>query len=268
MQNQSHASIAVKKRILLAFSAVLVCPFVWLFLSGVTSWRGKPLDPKEFWKGKTIWLDTTALLAAQKHGRFYPPIPFGEKKFSSYPEKDITGSSGGSEAGGTLYYWNDREAAFWSDFERTQPRPPEELERKQAEVKRAIQDSQSWVGISQNDLKAFQGSVRSKPIGENYPPEAFTDEALYWSYIASQNRQYQSLVQRNEKLAAKDLADRSGVDLTLLTNALNADQIKMANSWKIAYLKRLKNQNVDQSYINAYLKAWNIQPGELVAFGN
>lgn len=40
----------------------------WL-LAAETGWWGKPLDPKEFWKGRVIWLDASASMAAQRHGR-------------------------------------------------------------------------------------------------------------------------------------------------------------------------------------------------------
>ncbi len=69
-----------------------------------TSWWGNPLDPKTFWKDKTVWLDLKARLAAHKLGRLYPPIPFGETNFSSYSEKDIADRTGGSEGGSTVYH--------------------------------------------------------------------------------------------------------------------------------------------------------------------
>jgi hypothetical protein len=35
--------------------------------------------------------------------------------------------------------------------------------------------------------------------------------------------------------------------------------------WKIAYLQRLRKEKTDESYINAYLKAWNLSPAEAFA---
>src|SRR5438874_3801368 len=40
-----------------------------------TTWWGKPIDPKEFWKNRVIWNDVSALDAAERRGRGYPPIP-------------------------------------------------------------------------------------------------------------------------------------------------------------------------------------------------
>ena len=55
------------------------------------------------------------------------------------------------------------------------------------------------------------------------------------------------------------------VDPELITNPLTADQIKAANVWKIAYLLRLRREKTDESYINAYLKAWNLSSTEVFA---
>jgi len=38
-----------------------------------TTWWGRPLDPKEFWKNRVVWLDGEATFAANSHGRGYPP---------------------------------------------------------------------------------------------------------------------------------------------------------------------------------------------------
>ena len=47
-------------------------------LAGQTSWWGKPLDPKEFWRGKVVWLDEAAKSAVPVRGRTWLPIPYDE----------------------------------------------------------------------------------------------------------------------------------------------------------------------------------------------
>jgi hypothetical protein len=233
-----------------------------------TSWWGNPLDPKIFWKDKTMWLDINATLAAHRVGRLYPPIPFGETNFSSYSEKDIVCRTGGSEGDSTAYHANDREAAFWNDFERTHPTPPEEIQRKQVEIEGGILASKNWNNISQKDINGILSLEKDRAISLGYPPEALTDDALYWSYVAHQNQQYQGATQPGQTLAVLHSIQSSSVDSKLITNSLNADQIELANAWKIAYLKRLKGQNVDQSYLNAYMQAWNLSSNQVFGAGN
>ena len=228
-----------------------------------TSWWGKPIDSNKFWKGKTIWLDINARRAANKLGRFYPPIPFGETKYSLYSEKDISGGTGGSESGSTDYHMNDREVAFWSEFERTHPTPPEEIERKQVQIEGKILASRNWIGISQNDINDTIAIEKERAISLNYPPEALADDALHCAYMVHQSQQYQQDIQRMPIEVVQAVAHNSGTDLTQLTNSLSAAQIKAANAWKVAYLQRLQKEKVDKSYIDAYLQAWNLPATEV-----
>jgi len=228
-----------------------------------TNWWANPLDPKIFWKDKTVWLDFNARQAANRLGRLYPPIPFGETKYSSYSEKDIAGLTGGSEGGSTVYHSNDREGAFWSEFERTHPRPPEEIVRKQVEIEGKIQTSKNWNGISQKDINSALNAEKERAISLNCPPEALTDDALHWANVVHQNQQYQNDIQRMPIEVVQAVAHNSGMDLTQITNSLSADQIKAANAWKVAYLQRLQKEKVDKSYIDAYLQAWNLPATEV-----
>lgn len=240
-------------------------------IAQMTSWWGKPLDPKAFWKNKTIWLDIKAKEAANRVGRLYPPIPFGDNKFSSYSETDITGLSAASEGDAPAYHFNNRERAYWSDFERSHPLPPEELEIKQVEVESGILDSQHWKddkAIFPSSIAIYQNSAKDAAIREGYPREAFSGDALYWSYVFIKNQQYENNVQTKSAPTAIALAHNAGVDLNLITNALTADQVKKANSWKIAYLKRLKGQNLDQSYLYAYMQTWGLSSNEVFGLGN
>lgn len=237
-------------------------------LAEQTTWWGQPLDPREFWKGRTVWLTTEVKAAANRHGRQYPPIPFGDQKFSSLSEKDIAKRWGVAEGESTVYHYSEREVAYWSDFERTHPLPPEELERKQMDIEGSILASRNWKGITQNEIAIFQGGSKEAAIRDGYPPEAFTDDALYWSYVVNKHREYENNVQTEPGPIASALAHNDAISFDLITNSLNADQVKKANSWKVAYLKRLKSQNVDQSYIDAYMQAWNLSSNDVFGSGS
>jgi hypothetical protein len=233
-----------------------------------TSWWGKPLDPKEFWKGRAIWLDQKAELDAQRRGRFYPPIPLNEKKFSSISEKDIESFTGGAEGSVIAYHYNDRETAFWNDFERTQPIPPDELVRKQIEVEGEILASRTSKIIRQEDVAAIQALVKSQALALNYPPEAFTDDALLSTYVLYQHQKYEGFISNGRTLEADFLLRRVAINHGLITNPPSADNVNASCGWKIAYLKRLRSRNVDQSYLAAYLEAWNLSSNSVFGAAN
>jgi hypothetical protein len=98
------------------------------------------------------------------------------------------------------------------------------------------------------------------------PPEAITDDALYWTYVEQQrevyNTQIAPLVGRNPYVVSNYLA-KLYVASEVVTNTLTPEQLKAANAWKVAYLQRLQRENTDDSYINAYLKAWNLTASEV-----
>ena len=62
-----------------------------LLLADKTTWWGKRLDPKEFWKGKVIWNDRIAEFEANRRGRGYPPIPYDDPRFEHHSNIDKTG---------------------------------------------------------------------------------------------------------------------------------------------------------------------------------
>ncbi|MEY4385366.1 MAG: hypothetical protein RLY20_649 [Verrucomicrobiota bacterium] len=53
------------------------------------------------------------------------------------------------------------------------------------------------------------------------------------------------------------------VDPKYITEPLAPDQLKAANAWKIAYLQHLRREKTDESYIHAYLKAWNLTEADV-----
>jgi hypothetical protein len=230
-----------------------------------TSWWGKPLDPKDFWKGKTIWLDTQTKLEARRHGRFYPPMPFEDTNFAFRSDKDDAFAPTSIEGGNIAFHDTDKENAFWNRFELTHPRPPEELERKQNELATDILEGRGS-NLTPKDIASVDNFIRSRTISQNFPAELVTDDALYWGYVSYQRQEYQNLIksrQASKSFAVEHFLGELFVDAKLITDPLTNDQIKAANAWKIAYLQRLQNEKVDQSYINAYIKAWNLSPEQV-----
>ena len=54
-------------------------------------------------------------------------------------------------------------------------------------------------------------------------------------------------------------------DLLEASDIYPYEKVQVVNAWKIAYLQRLQQQNTDSSYIDAYLKAWNLPASALSA---
>jgi hypothetical protein len=239
----------------------------WL-LAPNTSWWGKPLDPKEFWKGRIIWLDSSAQRAAQRRGRSFPPMPYDNSRFSKRSDKDFAGFPT-AEGPNTPFHFSDKENVFWSDFYKTHPIPPEFLESKSFEVEDGIlraRGAGNAAGMTPQLLANLESSLKREPVELNYPKEAFTDDALLWEYILKKRHDYETLLQGGRdtnSMAVKDFLERLPVSASQVTDPLTDEQVQAANAWKVAYLQRLQEEHVDQSYINAYLEAWNLPTSSL-----
>ncbi len=92
-----------------------------------TSWWGKRLDPKEFWKSRVVWCDKSAVATASAHGRIFPPIPYDDPQFHLYSDQDVPPLHAGSEGDDVNGMYSDREKAFWWEFSKTHPIPPEKI---------------------------------------------------------------------------------------------------------------------------------------------
>jgi hypothetical protein len=53
------------------------------------------------------------------------------------------------------------------------------------------------------------------------------------------------------------------VDRSFIVDELTSQQLQTANAWKIAYLRRLRREGVDEIYLNAYVRAWSLSPAQL-----
>jgi hypothetical protein len=258
----------------------------WL-LAEWTTWWGKPLDPVKFWQGRVIWKDESAMDAANRFGRAYPPIPEHMTNLtagfplSSRSRAEIVPSpwSGGLDGGRVApFHLTDAENAYWNWFWRKQPKPPAVLEREQYEVADCTFQMRQPLLIRGEDIHAripareranSEATQKSRAQEIGVPPEALTEEALFWGYVTTWRREYaKALAQPARWKAAGDpfvLVPLQGlvVDRKLITEPLTEEQLKAANAWKVAYLQRLRREKMDESYINAYLKAWSLSSAEV-----
>lgn len=235
-----------------------------------TSWWGRRLKADEFWRRRTVWLDEAAELAAKRHGRMYPPMPFEDPELSHYTnDKDVEPISGYAIEGLNLHYHlSERENAFWDKFRRTRPRPPKDLEREQFRLAERLFTQRfdlqhrdnpgrtSSERIVQRYEIDLQRSVRS-----GFPKESFTEDALLWAHASRMQTEYQQLFRDGHDFDSpwiKNFLNRLVIDQKYLTLPLTSEEAQTANSWKSRYLQRLRESKLDESYINAYLKAWNL----------
>lgn len=227
-----------------------------------TSWWGKPIDAKRFWSGRTLWNDRATQRDAMRLGRWHPPIPDGrEEELLNYSAKDVESSMVAVDGPSLSFYGNERENAFWDHFDRTHPIDPEEIEREQSKVAADYGNAHKLINLSSNDVERYKESLRIEPLNRGYPAEAFTQEALYWVNVMGQRERYTKQIApfaaRRPSVGSNWLG-RQSLDAKLVTQPWTEEQIAASNGWKISYLQRLRRENVDEAYVNAYLKAWNL----------
>jgi hypothetical protein len=244
-------------------------------LAQQTSWWGKPIDAKEFWKDRVVWLDKSAEDAAKHRGRGYPPLPYDDHRFAAYENDHEFDDSKMSNVEGPniRFRGTERESAFWTEFIKTKPNPSERIGRDQYQVAKSILGSRfrfehdgNLEKTDPNRLAQRQKSEVGQAQGLGCPKEALSEEALFWAYVMKQREEFKThiapLASVNE-VAFTNWIGRLFVDSKYVTEPLTAEQLKAANAWKVVYLQRLRREQVDESYINAYLKAWNLTAKEV-----
>jgi hypothetical protein len=246
-------------------------------LAQKTTWWGKRLDPKTFWKDKVIWRDSFATAEALAHGRMWPPIPYDDPSLSQHPDEDRAyGKDFAAEGTASTSISSSKERAFWTKFMQSHPQPPEDIERVQLDLAERIlsvpktlqQLAEAGRGsaATSNALALANESARHRDIDMGYPAEALSDSAIFWAYVSRKRFEYEELLQAGQTpdtFRAKVLLERLLVETNYVTAPPSSDQQKAANAWKITYLQRLRGDKADESYINAYLQAWNLSTNDV-----
>jgi hypothetical protein len=239
-----------------------------------TSWWGRKLNPGEFWKGRVVWLDDSAAQAARRRGRGYPPPPYDDPGLPPYPNDEGTNWSYGGVEGPNLHFvTSSRESAFWDKFGKTMPQPPEKIARRQEMVAWQVLGSKYRSERVANPARTTPQRIEAMQQWEvkeaqqlGYPAEALTEDAMFWAYVLQQRAKYEQQLRARHPVDTNSFPrylSRLYVDQRYITEPLTEEQVKAANAWKIAYLQRLRKENVDESYLNAYLQAWNLSLAEV-----
>ena len=249
------------------------------YLAEKTTWWGKRLDPKEFWTNRVVWFDSSAEYRAKHYGRGYPPIPYDDCSIFDRSDIDIRGRASSVEYTGIEYVFSERESVFWSNFVRTHPRPPKDikdwLENRadtwmyfKSDIDNKIKNDQPFMSSQKTlDNNMFIANRDAKSSG--FPIEGVNPEAFKWIHVMQKRAEYKKYVDIKFMESERDINSffkKVYVDSELITEPLTNEQIDTANAWKVAYLNRLRIEKWDESYINAYLEAWNLT--EEYVFGN
>ena len=236
-----------------------------------TSWWGKRLDPEEFWKNRVLWYDDATVYSARSRGRAYPPMPYDDPSLHDRSDVDRKSDRYQGESQMPRYVSSEREDVFWSIFRMSNPNPPKHIQRwldqradiwlgNKKDVDYRIKTGQSYVAAQRTLENNMFVALRDANTA-GFPPECVTPEAFHWDHVMRKRAEYDALVasgKADDEMASKRFFDRVLADRALITEPLTDEQIDAANAWKVAYLKRLRSEEWDESYINAYLEAWNL----------
>ena len=239
-----------------------------------TSWWGKPIDAATFWQGRVKWLDDENDSAASRRGRYFPPIPPEAQGFSPPDDHRLMNQSS-VDSPSVRYVVSSSESAFWDQFSKTHPHPPERIQQEQERLSEKLLVARHRFLNEGNpnmttEERLAEMNERGKSVAGNlgYPSESLGDEALFWAYVMTKRQQYDREYKPflNMPLTswhASNWLSRLAVDPKFITEPLTPAQLTAANAWKFAYLQRLRRENTDESYINAYLEAWNLTEAEV-----
>jgi hypothetical protein len=102
-----------------------------------------------------------------------------------------------------------------------------------------------------------------------YPPECVSPEAYYWEQVMNKRKEYEERFANNPQMPQMIVDyffNTIYVDPKHITEPLTEADLDAVNAWKVQYLNRLRAEKWDESYIKAYLEAWDLT--EEYVFGN
>lgn len=248
------------------------------------AWWGKPMNPSEFWQGKTVWLDARCLMSLKERGRKWPPPAFDDVPTSLRLSNYCAWVADGSPA--ALTNICNAEHNWWNRWLALLPKPPEDIVRWQSghadaymsrKYSRKEPEGGGRTASSKRataEMADWQTRAAEKALSEGYPLEALDEQALYWAYVCEKRRSYaeecnfKSIPGEKEELRAALLEafrKRVKVDFDVIVRPLTEEEFKSADEWKRRYIKRLVREETDRTYIDSYCMAWGMNTESLIA---
>lgn len=241
-----------------------------------TSWWGRRLDPEVFWKDKVVWLDGTAVGTAWRYGRSYPPMPYEDLSVQDRSDEDLPPSRYVLlESPNFHLVSSQRESAFWGKFVKTHPIPPRDIIHWQTDradrwlddinILSNRPDFAARLGITESSRTRTLETDRRDATPFGYPPECISPEAYRWAHIMKKRKEYAELQASggDDDWGMRHFLRGVYVDPKYITEPLSEEDLRAANAWKVEYLRRLRAEKTDESYINAYMQAWSLSSNEV-----
>jgi len=242
-------------------------------------WWGQPFDSAAFWEGRPIWLDYETKSLAMRRGRRHPPVP--PQFASGKKQRVLVSDSSTIECRMPRMYYTEEESRFWNAFSRTHPQPPEEIERwlqhwSELRVRAekfgipplpSGKELKTPGYLNRKEPRDTVDFARSEASSVSMPAEAVTEDALYWEYVRGKRIEYEKEVENRRTngtgVKLESFFHRLECPSELVRKPPSDEEIRVTIGWRIAYIRRLRREGTDESYIEAYKKAWNLSEDDL-----
>ncbi len=228
-------------------------------------------DPAVFWSNRVVWLDREVMKAAADHGRAYPPMPYVDPEAMAIAPTPLRHYVESLDIDVPRLKGNNRERWFWDKFSRTHPHPPDYLDA--LFVSESMSSGDSLLIAKNNGDPRWKsktpgglGSRRRSYPKMGIPIEMLDAESLAacCHLIKGDKSWNASAFKLSQQLSAgtipavEEFLERGFEDASEVEN-----ELKTAYAWRVKYLRRLRREGTDESYIEAYKKAWNISEDDL-----
>ncbi len=228
-------------------------------------------DPAVFWSNRVVWLDREVMKAATDHGRAYPPMPYVDPEAMAIAPTPLGHHVESLDIVVPRLKGNNRERWFWDKFSRTHPHPPDYLDALFVSESMSSGDSlltakkngdPRWTSKTPGGL----GSRRRDYPKMGIPIEMLDAESLAaCCHLIKGDKPYNaSSFRLSQQLAAgtipavEEFLERGFEDASEVES-----ELKTAYAWRTKYVRRLRREGTDESYIEAYKKAWNLSEDDL-----
>lgn len=239
-----------------------------------TSWWGRRLDASSFWSNRVIWLSSEAESEAHAHGRGYPPIPPGDPLFWDRSDSDESNPVLTWEYHGRSYHSSERENAYWDWFQKNRPRPPEAIDRalrnasdEWMSIKHETTIRPHGLKIPPSSKEGSRSRLAARYVALGFPRNAFSSTVLDWEYIRCKRAEREEIVSDSDEFRRNLLLDDFNQHLACPSSFVESEptdeEIRVTTGWRVDYLRRLRREGTDESYIEAYKKAWNLSEDDL-----
>ena len=228
-------------------------------------------DPAVFWSNRVVWLDREVMKAATDHGRAYPPMPYVDPEAMAIAPTPLGHHVESLDIVVPRLKGNNRERWFWDKFSRTHPHPPDYLDALFVSESVSCGDSlltaknngdPRWTGKTPGGL----GRLRRDYPKMGIPIEMLDAESLAaCCHLIKGDKPYDaSSFRLSQQLAAgtipavEEFLERGFEDASEVES-----ELKTAYAWRTKYVRRLRREGTDESYIEAYKKAWDLSEDDL-----